>query len=104
MLSPVEILYSWFKDNKELFVENCTEIEFKDTGRGSGRVLLENKLYIMDICAWEHATCLDIHILEIESGQSSFPHTGDCKSITEFKALLAQFIEWFKINVVGKNA
>lgn len=103
MLNPVEILYSWFQENNELFVASCTKLEFKDTGRGSGRVLLESEFYIMDLCAWNHAICLDIQILEVESEESSFPHTGDCETIIEFKNHLNEFLVWFK-SKVGKNA
>lgn len=103
MLTPVEVLYSWFQDNRGLFVTSCSELEFKDTGRGSARVLLESDSYIMDICVWDHEECLDIQILKIESEESSFPHAGDCKSIIELKTHLNEFLKWFKSNV-RKNA
>ncbi len=95
-MNPVNTLYSWFQDNKELFISCGAELEFKDTGRNSAYVRLETISHMMELCAWDHACCLDIQIVEIESEKSIFPHTGDCESINEFKEHLKTFIIWFK--------
>jgi len=100
-LNPVAALYSWFQENKEFFIANVSELEFKDTGRGSGYVRLETDFYLMELCAWDHAICLDIQIVEVKSEESSFPHTGNCESISEFETHLNEFLAWFKREAVS---
>ena len=102
-VSPVLELYCWFNENKDCFLSSCDDLEFKDSGRGSACVNLETKKYIVSICAWDHACCLDIQVMVIESEKSSFPHTGDCTSIEEFKNYLKNFTIWFK-KETSKNA
>ena len=102
-MNPVAVLYSWFRENRELFISSGAELEFRDSGHGSGYVRLETDFYMMELCAWDHASCLDIQIIEVKSEESSFPHTGDCESINEFKNHLNEFLVWFKCEV-GENA
>ena len=70
--------------------------EFKDSGRKSACVNLESESHIMQLSAWDHASCLDIQILEVASKESIFPHTGDCKNKIEFESELNDFLEWHK--------
>ena len=102
-MNPVAVLYSWFQEYKELFVTSGAELDFKDSGRGSGCVRLETDVYLMELSAWDHAFCLDIQIIEVKSEESSFHHSGGCESIDEFKQHLNEFLIWFKGAVV-KNA
>lgn len=95
-MNPVLELYSWFNENKEYFVTSCRNVEFKDSGRGSACVNLETERYIISVCAWDHACCLDIQVMEVKSEESRFPHMGDCESIDEFKGYLKDFSAWLK--------
>ena len=100
-MSPVAVLCSWFQENKDFFISSGSELEFKDSGRESGYVRLETQSYLMELCAWDHAICLDIQIIEIKSEQSTFLHAGDCESIKEFENHLNEFLVWFKREVVN---
>lgn len=95
-MSPVALLYDWFNENKDYFLSSCSELEFKDSGRGSACVNLGTETHIVSVCAWDHACCLDIQVMEVKSEETSFPHMGDCASIEEFNRLLKDFGAWFK--------
>ena len=88
-------LYEWFKDNKAEFIARNAELEFKDSGHGSAYVRLETKAYLAELSAWDHASCLDIQIIDIKLEENSYPHTGECESKRIFENHLKEFIKWF---------
>jgi hypothetical protein len=90
----VSELERWFKAHEEYF-EKTGAVRYKDSGMGSATVRIETKKYLIDISAWDHATCLDIQILEIETAASTFPHVGDCETKSEFLKRLNLLTEWF---------
>jgi hypothetical protein len=92
----VSVLYEWFNENKANYIARGAEIEFKDTGHGSACVRLETKRHLADISVWDHASCLDIQVMDVNSEESDFPHTGECESKAEFKHYLKEFIKWFQ--------
>ncbi len=92
----VHVLYEWFKDKKEEFVARSTELEFKDSGHGSAYVRLETKAYLAEVTAWDHASCLDIQIIDLKKDESTFPHTGECESKKIFVSHLKGFDKWFQ--------
>lgn len=100
-MSPVAVLYSWFQANKELFISIGSELEFKDSGRGSGYVRLETESYLIELAAWDRAICLDIQFIEVKSEETHFPHTGYCESIEEFENQLNEFLVWFRREAIN---
>ena len=102
-MSPVEELYHWFKKHQDLFSSNCSEIEFKDLGRGSANVFLDAGDFMISVSVWNNAICLDIEVLDVETDDCKFPHVGDCESFEEFRRHLGKFLTWFTGNV-AKNA
>ena len=95
-LGAVALLYEWFRENKEMLDSLETEPEFRESGRDSACVRIESKTHLMELCAWDHASCLDIQIVNKATEESVFPHAGECESLTEFKRLLNGFIGWFR--------
>lgn len=92
----VPFLKSWFHKHKDLFKNHDVVSEFKDSGHGSAYVRLEMDRYLAELCTWDHASCLDIQIIDLGSEESVFPHVGECETKFEFENQLSKFIEWFK--------
>lgn len=95
-MNPVALLYSWFQKNSDQFVAGGAELEFRDSGHGSARVRLETSVYLAELCAWDHEKCLDIQVMEIQSEESTFLHTGSCDTTQKFKEHLDEFLTWYK--------
>lgn len=87
LLQPFKNHHPEIKINKEV------KLEFKDTGRGSACVILDTETYITELCAWDNASCLDIHIIEIQSEESTYPHTGECESLAIFEENLKEYLK-----------
>jgi len=92
----VSTLQMWFEKNQPVFKSRKTDSAFKDSGHGSANVQLDTGIYLVDISAWNHASCLDIQIFDIKTDQSVFPHIGDCASKAEFDGFLEELISWYK--------
>lgn len=100
-MNSVAVLYSWFQKNKDLFVAGGAELEFRDSGHGSAYVRLETASHLAELCAWDHEKCLDIQVIDIQSEESKFPHSGSCDSMQEFEEHLGQFLTWYKREICG---
>jgi hypothetical protein len=92
----VSALYEWFSSVKTIFIEKGAKIKFTDTGHGSASVSVETKSYLMEVLVWDYASCLDSQIMEVASGNISYPHTGQCGSREEFEFQLQEFLASFK--------
>jgi hypothetical protein len=88
-------LDAWFHNYREHFQRCGASINFKSPGRGSASIQIETSKYLIDISAWNHASCLDIQILEIKTKNSTFPTTGECKTRSTFEKHLEYFLAWF---------
>jgi hypothetical protein len=94
----VATLKKWFELNSPLFHSYGTIAEYKESDRGSANVQIDTGKYLIDVCAWNHASCLDIQTIDIETEKSEFPHVGDCCSKQEFEQHLQDLIRWYKLN------
>lgn len=92
----VALLKSWFQEHHGFFNNNKIKSELKDTGHGSALVRLESAQYMAEVCVWDHASCMDVQILEIATEKSTFPHVGECKTRLEFESELSKFLDWVK--------
>lgn len=90
----VKALTVWYQENLDVLKKIFNSVEIINSGHDSVGVKLESGQYLVDISAWNHASCLDIQILEVESEESNFLHVGDCNSKEEFEIHLGKFMEW----------
>jgi hypothetical protein len=61
----------------------------------------ETPQYLIDICAWDHACCLDIEALNIATEKTEFCVTGPCESGAALNQRLENFLQWMELK---KNA
>ena len=92
----VALLKAWFQEHHGVFDSNKIKSELKDTGHGSALVRLESTHYMAEVCVWDHASCMDVQILEISTEKSTFPHVGQCTTRLEFESELSKFLDWVK--------
>lgn len=92
----VALLKSWFQKQEGVFDNHKMKSEFKDAGNGSASVRLESARYLAEICVWDHASCMDVEILEVHTEKSTFQHVGECKTRFEFEGELSKFLDWLK--------
>lgn len=50
--------------------------------------------YLVDICVWDHANCLDILVIEQSSGSTLFSEAGSCGTTTGLLERFASFSSW----------
>lgn len=92
----VALLKAWFQVHHGFFENNNIKSELKDTGHGSAFVRLESPQYMAEVCVWDHASCMDVQILDISTEKSTFPHVGECTTRLDFESELSKFLDWVK--------
>jgi hypothetical protein len=92
----VSALHSWFEENQSVLSEYGFSSELQTASNGSARVRLESERHVAEVCAWDHASCLDIQLLSVETEESIFPHVGPCDTRLEFEEHLRGVVSWAK--------
>lgn len=93
--TAVPILYDWFKKNVGRFKARKAQIEFRDSGLGSAYVRVDTANYMTEIIVWDEIFRLNSEIIDMDTDETTFPHTGDCESQADFEQQLESFIDWF---------
>jgi hypothetical protein len=72
-----------------------------------GRTLcaeFETPKYLLQLCAWDHAHCLDILALEKENGGNAYIVAGECDGVTGLSERLETFLHWLNVNEPNRKA
>jgi len=85
----------WYLINKSLFESLGAATKYTDTGRGSATLEIDTDKHIMQVTAWNHASCLNIEILDIKSEVSNYITEGACEDKAIFDQHLQNYLAWF---------
>lgn len=81
------------------------EIEFKTAGLKNGTCgyFIISKEYLIDICAWDNANCLDIMVFLNDKATEGFlwAVAGPCDCIEDFESRYRQLISWLEAREGG---
>ena len=91
-------LQEWASSNRNFFASRGIEAIYKPQNTGSGNLRFQFTDYLVDICAWNNAICLDIQIIHIPSEKVSFPTTGPCETEENFKERLDELYAFIENN------
>ncbi len=79
----VNELYKWFRKHQDYFIGLDVDITYIDKGRNSASVGVNGSEYLVDIVAWDNASCLDIAVMVVTSKETKYLHAGNCSSKKE---------------------
>lgn len=91
----VELLTTWYEKHKDTFEALGAKTTFRDSKQGSAWIKIDTSSHLIDIRAWDHASCLDIEICEMLSEKFECPVMGGCESSAVFERHLEIFLAWF---------
>ncbi len=57
----------WVEEQSQFFLENEIGNSFSSEKPGFGNLRIELSEYLIDVCAWDNANCLDIEIIHLPS-------------------------------------
>lgn len=92
--TAVPILYDWFKNNVGRFKSKKAQIEFRDSGAGSAYVRVDTQTHMTEIIVWDEIFRLNSEIINLDTDETTFPHTGDCESQADFEQQLEDYLTW----------
>jgi hypothetical protein len=60
--------------------------------------------YLVQLCAWDHACCLDIVALNRATTHEDYNVSGDCDGVAGLSARLDTFLHWLDANEPNRDA
>jgi hypothetical protein len=90
--SAVAALETWFLAHEKELRSGGSIATFKSLREGTGIVDIETATHIYQLVAWDNAWCLDVQVIDLESGKSSFPTVGQCEPAV-FEEKLNEFAQ-----------
>jgi hypothetical protein len=90
--SAVAVLKQWYLEHENTFRAAGAKVTFGVSREGSGAVDIETATHLFQLVAWDNAWCLDVQIIDLDSGQSTFPVVGPCAP-AEFVEKLKGFVQ-----------
>ena len=88
----------WVKQQANFFLDNGIENSYSSDKPEFGNFRISLAKYLIDVCAWNNANCLDIQITHLPSGKVSFPTAGECESVEAFREKLDELKSFLKNN------
>lgn len=64
----------------------------------------ETPKYLVQLCAWDHACCLDIQALNKITASDDYIVDGDCDGVVALTQRLDTFLRWLNANEPNRNA
>jgi len=95
---PITILYNWFSENSSSIWKHCTELEFRDSGKGSASIDFSTEHYLFEICVWNHNCSLDIGVINSITEESEYPTVGSNKSTKDLVEKIQCFYNYLETN------
>lgn len=92
---------AWLADNHERLGLKQLKLETAELPAKTLSAWYETPGYLIDICVWDHAHCLDILVTEHSSNTLVFSEAGSCESTTDLLARLNSFSNWATAHAAG---
>jgi hypothetical protein len=89
----VDTLKEWHNNNLAVLSSMGAESVFESWG-DKAEIRVDSEQYLSSICAWDHASCLDIISLDVKSEEQTYPTAGPCSDRAEFLQHLDDYLTW----------
>lgn len=60
--------------------------------------------HLIQFCAWDNASCLDILALNKTTGADAYIVAGECDGVVGLRQRLDAFLHWLNVNEPDRNA
>jgi hypothetical protein len=92
---------SWLALNENRLGFKEIKLERNELPAKTLAVWYEAPGYLIVICVWDHAYCLDILVIEESSGSFVFSEAGSCGGTTGLLERLTSFSNWASVHAAG---
>jgi hypothetical protein len=90
--------------------ENCARMGLREIKRNVAEVpaktlgvVYETHDFLIDICVWDHAVCLDILVLKLPSGEQVLSEAGPCGDTDGLELRLNSLAAWLAAQSTGEQ-
>jgi len=95
-ISTRDHVTAWLATSQHRIGSAPTKFERHETPAKTLGVRFSTPKYLIDICAWDHAFCLDIVVLSQNTGETEYCVAGSCEDISGLTRRLDDFLLWLE--------
>ena len=99
--TATSIVSEWLRDNHQRLRLRQFKLETAETHGKTLSAQYETSEHLIQICAWDHAHCLDILVFDQSSGALAYSDAGPCESTARVLARLNSFSNWANAHAAG---
>jgi len=98
MIEPRDHVENWLRQHQTRIGVPASKWQRSELHAEMFNAWYETEKYLIDICCWNHACCLDIIALNKQSKTEDFIVAGDCDGLEGLSERLAYFENWLEEN------
>jgi len=95
---PRDHVAAWISIHQDAIGSAPIKFERREKPARTLVVWFETPKYLIDISAWDHACCLDILVLNKETGGTDYIVCGECDGTAGLTQRLGAFLYWLNAN------
>ena len=95
-ITPRDHVAAWLAVNQRRIGSAPIEFERKDSPAKILTALFQTQRYLISFCTWDHASALEIQVLNASTGKSEFLSDGPCADHASLTQRLEAFMQWLE--------
>jgi hypothetical protein len=93
--APRDVVEAWLKVNGAR-IGNPVKFHRYDSPSQTLVVWFQTPEFLIEICVWDHACCLNIEAMNVKTEKADFYVEGPCKHISDLTERLNAFLSWYE--------
>ena len=93
--SPRDVVEAWLEVNGAR-LGNRVKFHRYESPSQTLVVWFETSKFLMEILVWDHACCLNIEAMNIQTGKADFYVGGPCEKFSDLTERLDAFLTWYE--------
>jgi len=101
--TPTDYVANWIATHQREIGGSPIKFDRREEHSSALNAGFETPKFLIDICAWDHACCLDILVLNKKSGGTDYMVCGECDGLLGLAQRLETFLRWLNENESDRN-
>ena len=102
--TPTDFVAAWITTHRNEIGGTQLKFAWREEHSRAFCAEFETMKYLIQFCAWDHACCLDIQVLNKVTGGDDYIVAGECNNVEGLLERLNTFLHWLNINEQNRNA
>jgi hypothetical protein len=101
---PTDYVAAWVTTHREAIGGEQRKFAWREEYSREFCAEFETEKYLIQLCAWDHACCLDIQVLNKATNKDEYSVAGDSNGVAGLLERLETFLHWINVNEQNRSA